>query len=348
MRSGDAGARPPSCSRRSRSRRRRSRRRRRRRGCRPRSPSLMIASCRSASSPLLVAAAAGAEQLRLRGARCRRPGPGRRSCPAPGWPSASPAPRCTRRAQRGTGAARPSWRRAARGSQPSTSSRIGPATAGSVARGRAEPIGPPGRSARRERRPSARPPSGRHPVQSAPGLPMTKGRRIGRAEEGAMRTGLPFDDVLAAAQAGAAWAFEVLYRDLAPVGHRLSAAARRGRARRPGQRDLHRRLHRPGRLQRRRGRAARLGVHHRPPPAGRRLAAPQPPSAGGRRPRRPHRAASAATSRTTSWSASAPTTVHRLCAELPDDQRSVLLLRILADLTVEQVAAGDGPVRRRR
>jgi DNA-directed RNA polymerase specialized sigma24 family protein len=32
-----------------------------------------------------------------------------------------------------------------------------------------------------------------------------------------MRTGLVFDDVLAAAQAGAAWAFEVLYRDLSPV-----------------------------------------------------------------------------------------------------------------------------------
>src|SRR4051794_26838791 len=31
-----------------------------------------------------------------------------------------------------------------------------------------------------------------------------------------MATGLPFDDVLGAAQAGAAWAFEVLYRDLAP------------------------------------------------------------------------------------------------------------------------------------
>src|SRR4051812_28950280 len=31
-----------------------------------------------------------------------------------------------------------------------------------------------------------------------------------------MATGLPFDDVLTAAQAGAAWAFEVLYRDLAP------------------------------------------------------------------------------------------------------------------------------------
>ncbi len=30
--------------------------------------------------------------------------------------------------------------------------------------------------------------------------------------------------------------------------------------------------------------------------------------------------------------------VHRLCATLPADQRAVLLLRILADLTVEQVA----------
>src|ERR671912_2625452 len=32
-----------------------------------------------------------------------------------------------------------------------------------------------------------------------------------------MATGLAFDDVLAAAQAGAAWAFEVLYRDLSPA-----------------------------------------------------------------------------------------------------------------------------------
>jgi RNA polymerase sigma-70 factor (ECF subfamily) len=30
--------------------------------------------------------------------------------------------------------------------------------------------------------------------------------------------------------------------------------------------------------------------------------------------------------------------VHELCGRLPTDQRSVLLLRILADLTVEQVA----------
>ena len=32
-------------------------------------------------------------------------------------------------------------------------------------------------------------------------------------------------------------------------------------------------------------------------------------------------------------------TVERLCGRLPPDQRAVLLLRILADLTVEQVAA---------
>jgi RNA polymerase sigma-70 factor (ECF subfamily) len=35
-------------------------------------------------------------------------------------------------------------------------------------------------------------------------------------------------------------------------------------------------------------------------------------------------------------------TVRRLCALLPDDQRSVLLLRILGDLTVEQVADAMG------
>src|SRR3954462_5051389 len=43
-----------------------------------------------------------------------------------------------------------------------------------------------------------------------------------------MATGLPFDDVLTAAQAGAAWAFDVLYRDLAPsvTGYlRLQGAA---------------------------------------------------------------------------------------------------------------------------
>jgi hypothetical protein len=40
---------------------------------------------------------------------------------------------------------------------------------------------------------------------------------IGRPKENAMRMGPAFDDVLAAAQAGAGWACEVLYRDLAPA-----------------------------------------------------------------------------------------------------------------------------------
>ena len=35
-------------------------------------------------------------------------------------------------------------------------------------------------------------------------------------------------------------------------------------------------------------------------------------------------------------------TVPEVCARLPHDQRDVLLLRILADLTVEQVAAVVG------
>ena len=51
-----------------------------------------------------------------------------------------------------------------------------------------------------------------------------------------------------------------------------------------------------------------------------------------------------------SWAATSRTTaaprrdgeVHRLCASLPDDQRTVILLRILADLTVEQVGEAMG------
>ena len=41
-----------------------------------------------------------------------------------------------------------------------------------------------------------------------------------------MSTGVAFDDILAAAQAGAGWAFEVLYRDLAPsvIGFAISFA----------------------------------------------------------------------------------------------------------------------------
>ena len=152
-----------------------------------------------------------------------------------------------------------------------------------------------------------------------------------------MRTGLPFDDVLAAAQAGAGWAFEVLYRDLSPAvtGYlRLHGAAEpddlasetflgvfTGLAGFRGDEDAlrswvftiaHRRLIDDWRRRSRRPQLADddtdLAGH-----------------VGGD-------VEDDVLVRVGTES------VHRLCAELPDDQRTVLLLRILADLTVEQVA----------
>jgi RNA polymerase sigma factor (sigma-70 family) len=152
-----------------------------------------------------------------------------------------------------------------------------------------------------------------------------------------MRTGLPFDDVLAAAQAGAAWAFEVLYRDLSPsvTGYlRMHGAAEpddlasetflgvfTGLAGFRGNEDAlrawvftiaHRRLVDDWRRRSRRPQVADddtgLGGH-----VGGNVEDDVLVQVG-------------------------TDSVHRLCAELPDDQRAVLLLRILADLTVEQVA----------
>jgi RNA polymerase sigma-70 factor (ECF subfamily) len=152
-----------------------------------------------------------------------------------------------------------------------------------------------------------------------------------------MRTGLAFDDVLTAAQAGAAWAFEVLYRDLSPsvTGYlRLHGAVEpddlasetfigvfTGLAGFSGDEDAlrawvftiaHRRLVDDWRRRSRRpqiadddtGLAAHLGGDVEDDVFVR-------VGAGN---------------------------VHQLCGELPDDQRTVILLRILADLTVEQVA----------
>ena len=195
--------------------------------------------------PALVAAAAGGEQLPLSDGDVTDLRLGCRSCPAPGRQSASPAPRCMPTARQGRGAARRSWRRAARGSQPSTSTQVrschrGVGGTGSTGAERAPP-----EVCRREL------PVGWRVLRSGASrpvrptdLPMT-GEDWIRPEEECVRTGLPFDDVLVAAQAGAAWAFEVLYRDLSPSvtgDPRLHGAAR---TRRPRQRDLHRRLHRP-------------------------------------------------------------------------------------------------------
>ena len=152
-----------------------------------------------------------------------------------------------------------------------------------------------------------------------------------------MRTGLPFDDVLAAAQAGAAWAFEVLYRDLSPAvtGYlRLHGAAEpddlasetfigvfTGLAGFSGDEDAlrawvftiaHRRL-----VDDWRRRSRRPQVTDDPGDLGVVVGGDAEDDALAR---------------------VGAETVHRLCGSLPSDQRSVLLLRILADLTVEQVA----------
>lgn len=152
-----------------------------------------------------------------------------------------------------------------------------------------------------------------------------------------MRTGAAFPEVLAAAQAGAPWAFEVLYRGLAPsvTGYlRLHGALEpddlasetflgvfTGLARFTGDEDAlrawvftiaHRRLVDDWRQRSRRPQvtddAGDLTV-----------------LAGG----------DVEDDVLVSLGAE---DVHRICAGLPDDQRTVVLLRILADLTVEQVA----------
>ena len=156
-----------------------------------------------------------------------------------------------------------------------------------------------------------------------------------------MRTGLPFDDVLTAAQAGAAWAFEVLYRDLSPTvtGYlRMHGAAEpddlasetflgvfTGLAGFRGDEDAlrawvftiaHRRL-----VDDWRRRSRRPQVADDPGDLTELLGGDVEDDA---------------------LVGVGTESVHRLCAVLPDDQRSVLLLRILADLTVEQVAQAMG------
>ncbi len=157
-----------------------------------------------------------------------------------------------------------------------------------------------------------------------------------------MAVGAAFDDVLAAAQAGAAWGFEVLYRDLSPVvtGYlRLHGAPEpddlasetflavfRGLGGFRGDEDglrswvftiAHRRL---------------VDDHRR----------------RGRRPQQADDAADVLTGiaggdvEDDVLARLGAERVHRMCGDLPADQRSVLLLRVLADLTVEQVAAVMG------
>ena len=157
-----------------------------------------------------------------------------------------------------------------------------------------------------------------------------------------MAVGAAYDDVLAAAQAGAAWAFEVLYRDLSPavtgylrlhgaldpddLASETFLAVFRGLRGFTGDEDAlrswvftiaHRRLVDDWR---RRSRRPQLAED-----AGDLL----PETPGGD-----------VEDDVLAWLGTEA--VHRMCAGLPEDQRSVLLLRVLADLTVEQVAGVMG------
>jgi len=157
-----------------------------------------------------------------------------------------------------------------------------------------------------------------------------------------LSVGLPFPQVLAAAQAGAGWAFEHLYRDLAPsvTGYlRLHGALEpddlasetfisvfTGLAGFSGDEGAlrawvftiaHRRLVDDWRRRDRRPQHAVVGaevIESRPGGDVEDDALAQLGSA----------------------------TVREMCATLPTDQRTVVLLRILADLTVDQVASVMG------
>src|SRR4051812_5975904 len=152
-----------------------------------------------------------------------------------------------------------------------------------------------------------------------------------------MATGLPFDDVLVAAQAGAAWAFERLYRELAPA---VTGYLRLHGAVEPD--DLASETFLGGFT----GLATFTGDEAGPRPWGftnphrrrgddspRRRPGRQIADARGDLPA--HLGGDVEDDALTRLGAES---VHLLCGELPTDQRSVLLLRILADLTVEQVA----------
>jgi RNA polymerase sigma factor (sigma-70 family) len=156
-----------------------------------------------------------------------------------------------------------------------------------------------------------------------------------------MATGLPFDDVLTAAQAGAAWAFEVLYRDLAPS---VTGYLRLHRAVEPDDLASETFIGVFTGLSGFSGDEAALRawvftIAHR------RLV-----DDWRRRSRRPQVSDDpgdlaelyGGDVEDDALVGVGTDTVHRLCAELPDDQRSVLLLRILADLTIEQVAQAMG------
>jgi RNA polymerase sigma factor (sigma-70 family) len=156
-----------------------------------------------------------------------------------------------------------------------------------------------------------------------------------------MRTGLPFDDVLGAAQAGAAWAFEVLYRDLSPsvTGYlRLHGAAE------PDDLASETFLGVFTGLSGFSGDEAALRawvftIAHRRLVDDWRRRSRRPQVADDSGDLAGHLGGDVEDDVLVRIGAE---TVQHLCGLLPDDQRAVLLLRILADLTIEQIAEAMG------
>ncbi|MDP5184728.1 RNA polymerase sigma factor [Blastococcus sp. BMG 814] len=157
-----------------------------------------------------------------------------------------------------------------------------------------------------------------------------------------MAIGTPFPEVLSAAQAGAPWAFEALYRDLAPsvTGYlRLHGALEPDDLASETFIGLFTGLSSfegdEGAL-----RAWVFTIAHR------RLV-----DDWRRRSRRPQTSGSdedllggtvGGNVEEDALVLLGSSAVEQLCASLPDDQRSVLLMRIVADLSLEQVAAAMG------
>lgn len=151
--------------------------------------------------------------------------------------------------------------------------------------------------------------------------------------------GTPFTEVLAAARVGAPWAFDVLYRDLAP---RVTGYLRLHGAAEPDDLASETFI----------GVLTGLGsfsgdeadfrgwvftiAHRRLVDEWRRMGRRPVPADGSDGVLDGHRGGDVEEEALVRVGSDA---VHELCARLPADQRAVLLLRIVGDLTVEQVAA---------
>lgn len=156
-----------------------------------------------------------------------------------------------------------------------------------------------------------------------------------------MSLGLSFPEVLAAAQAGSPWAFEVLYRDLAPsvTGYlRLHGALEPDDVASETFIGVFTALSSfdgdEGAL-----RAWVFTIAHRRLVDDWRRRSRHPEVCTGEEVFAGHAGGDVEEEALTAFGSAA---VQQMCADLPADQRTVLLLRILADLTVEQVASAMG------